>query len=167
MAVMVTVRLIASLSLLLIAAVVSASAADPAAMQRHAQVDAIFAPWDATSMPGCSVAISRDGVLDYARGYGMTSLEYDVAIAPDSVFHAASVSKQFTAFAIGLLAQDGKLSLDDDIRKYLPEVSDYGHKVTLAQMVHHTAGMREEFHLLYLVGWKYDDPRNEADVLRI
>jgi CubicO group peptidase (beta-lactamase class C family) len=77
------------------------------------------------------------------------------------------VSKQFTAFAIGLLAQDGKLSWDDDIRKYLPELPDYGHKVTLAQMLHHTAGMREEFHLMYLAGWRYDDPRTEADALRI
>jgi CubicO group peptidase (beta-lactamase class C family) len=143
----------------------SAQAENP--HERHRKVDALFAPWDGTTTPGCAVAVSRDGALDYARGYGMASLEYDVAITPESIFHAASVSKQFTAFAIGLLAQDGKLSLDDDVRKYLPELPDYGHKVTLAQMVHHTAGMREEFHLMYLAGWRYDDPRTEADALRI
>jgi CubicO group peptidase (beta-lactamase class C family) len=134
---------------------------------RHKQVDALFAPWSGTTTPGCAVAISRDGVLDYARGYGMSNLEYDVAITPDSIFHVASVSKQFTAFAIGLLAQDGKLSLEDDIRKYLPELPDYGHKVTIAQMVHHTAGMREEFHLMSIGGWRSEDPRAEADALRI
>jgi len=134
---------------------------------RHKQVDAIFAPWSGTTTPGCSVAISRDGVLDYARGYGMANLEYDIALTPDSIFDVASVSKQFTAFAIGLLAQEGKLSLEDDVRKYVPELADYGHKVTLAHLLHHTAGMREEAHLLYLAGWRSGDWKTDADVLRI
>lgn len=144
----------------------AAQTAQTAQDDRHKQVDALFAPWSGTSTPGCAVAISRDGALDYARGYGMANLEYDIAITPDSIFQVASVSKQFTAFAIGLLAQDGKLSLDDDIRKYLPELPDYGHTITIAQMVHHTAGLREEFHLMYLAGWRYEDPRTEADSLR-
>lgn len=134
---------------------------------RHQKVDAAFTPWNSTATPGCAVAISTDGVLDYARGYGMSNLEYDIAITPESIFHVASVSKQFTAFSIGLLAQEGKLSLDDDIRKYLPELPDFGHKITIAQMLHHTAGLREEFHLMYLAGWRYEDPRNEADALWI
>lgn len=113
------------------------------------------------------MAISRDGALDYARGYGMANLEHDAAIAPDSVFQVASVAKQFTAFAILLLAQDGKLSLQDDIRKYLPELPDYGHKVTIAQLIHHTAGLREEATLMFLAGWRGGDPKNEADVLRV
>jgi CubicO group peptidase (beta-lactamase class C family) len=142
------------------------SAADGSA-DRHKQVDALFAPWNGTTTPGCAVAISRDGVLDYARGYGMSNLEYDVAITPESIFNVASVSKQFTAFAIGLLAQEGKLSLQDDIRKYVPELPDYGHTVTIAHMLHHTAGLREESHLLYLAGWRSEDPRTEADTLRI
>jgi CubicO group peptidase (beta-lactamase class C family) len=144
---------------------VSAAPAVPA--DRHAQVDALFAPWNGTTTPGCAVAISRDGVLDYARGYGMSNLEYDVAITPDSIFNVASVSKQFTAFAIGLLAQEGKLSLQDDIRKHVSELPDYGHTVTIAHMLHHTAGLREEFHLLTLAGWRPQDLRTEADALRI
>lgn len=157
--------------LFLMVAIVAAWAAQASAAtwpaDRHKKVDAVFAPWNSTATPGCAVAISTDGVLDYARGYGMSNLEYDIAIAPDSIFHVASVSKQFTAFSIGLLAQEGKLSLDDDIRKYLPELPDHGNKVTIAQMLHHTAGLREEFHLMYLAGWRYEDPRNEADALWI
>jgi CubicO group peptidase (beta-lactamase class C family) len=169
MAVMAIVRVIRVVFVAVLVAVVVAfgGVSGAWAEKRHTQVDALFAPWSGTTTPGCAVAVSRDGALDYARGYGMGSLEYDVAITPESIFHVASVSKQFTAFAIGLLAQDGKLSLDDDIRKYLPELPDYGQTVTIAQMVHHTAGMREEFHLMYLAGWRYDDPRTEADALRI
>lgn len=85
------------------------------AIDRHQQVDALFAPWSGRDSPGCAVGISRDGALDYARGYGMANLEYDVPITPQSIFHTASIAKQFTAFAIGLLAQEGRLSLDDDI----------------------------------------------------
>ena len=97
---------------------------------RHTQVDAVFAPWAGTTTPGCAVGISRDGALDYARGYGMSNLECDLPITPQSVFHAGSIAKQFTAFAIGLLAQEGRLSLDDDIRKYLPEMPRYGRTIT-------------------------------------
>jgi len=151
-------------TLTLIATLVSSAAH---AADRHAQVDALFAPWTGTATPGCAVAIRQAGTPDYVRSYGMASLEYGVPITPDSIFHVASISKQFTAFAIGLLAQEGKLSLDDDIRKHVPELPDFGHTVTIAQMLHHTAGLREEFHLLYLAGWHYDDPRTEADALRI
>lgn len=166
-------------TLSLIAAVVAASAAQAALLgaqtagtstppaDRHKQVDALFAPWNGTTAPGCAVAISRDGVPDYVRGYGMANLEYDIAIAPDAVFNVASVSKQFTAFAIALLAQDGKLSLQDDIRKHLPELPDLGHTVTIAHMLHHTAGLREEAHLLYLAGRGNGEIRTEADVLRL
>ncbi|NPD22585.1 serine hydrolase [Corallococcus exiguus] len=137
--------------------------AAPAA--RHAQVDALFAPWTGLATPGCAVAVSRDGVLDYASGYGMASLEYGVPITPESIFHVASISKQFTAFAMGLLEQEGKLSRDDDIRKYLPELPDSGRKVTLADLVHHTSGLREQFHLLNMAGWRGDDLMTEDDVL--
>ncbi|WP_240360702.1 serine hydrolase domain-containing protein [Pyxidicoccus caerfyrddinensis] len=98
---------------------------------RHQQVDALFAPWSGKTTPGCAVGISRDGAQDYARGYGMSNLEYDVKITPQSIFHIASISKQFTAFSIGLLVQEGKLSLDDDIRKYLPEMPDHGKTITM------------------------------------
>jgi CubicO group peptidase (beta-lactamase class C family) len=132
---------------------------------RHKQVDAIFAPWSGKTTPGCAVGISRDGVLDYARGYGMANLENDVAITPESIFHVASIAKQFTAFSIRLLAQEGKLSLDDDIRKYLPEMPDYGKKIRIADLIHHTSGLREQGQLLNLAGWRSDDLATEADML--
>ena len=150
-------------ALVLWAAQPSVARAQP--VTRHAQVDALFSAWAGEATPGCAVAVSRDGVLDFARGYGMASLEYGVPITPESIFHVASISKQFTAFAMGLLEQEGKLSRDDDIRKYLPELPEYGRKVTLAGLVHHTSGLREQFHLLNLAGWRGDDLMTEDDVL--
>lgn len=157
------------------AAVAAAWAAQPAVAQtqatnslpvdRHKQVDALFAPWSGRTTPGCAVGISRDGALDYARGYGMSNLEYDIPITPDSVFHTASISKQFTAFSIGLLAQEGKLSLDDDIRKYVPEMPAYGKTITIEHLIHHTNGLREQGQLLNLSGWRGDDIYTEDDIL--
>lgn len=144
-----------------------AHAADAPPADRHQQVDALFASWTGTTTPGCSVGISRDGALDYARGYGMSNLEYGVPISPDSVFYIASITKQFTAFSIGLLAQEGKLSLDDDIRKYVPEIPDYGKKITVAQLVHHTNGLREQGQLLNLAGWRGEDLSTQADMLQV
>ena len=116
-------------------------------------------------MPGCAVGVSRNGTLDHARGYGMADLEHDVPVTPRSVFSVASISKQFTAFSIGLLAQEGKLSLDDDIREYVPELPAYGKPITLAHLMHHTNGLREQGQLLNLAGWRGDDVSTEADVL--
>ena len=86
-----------------------------------------FATWTSTNGPGCAAGVSRNGELVFQNGYGMANLEHDIPITPASIFHVASVSKQFTAMAVMLLAADGKLSLDDDIRKHLPELPDYGH----------------------------------------
>jgi CubicO group peptidase (beta-lactamase class C family) len=147
--------------------VVRAQSASAPPADRHKQVDAIFAPWNGTTTPGCAVGISRDGVLDYTRGYGMSNLEYDIAITPESIFLVGSISKQFTAFSIALLAQDGKLSLDDDIRKYLPEMPDFGKTITIAHLIHHRSGLREQGQLLYLAGWRGDDMMTEADMLAI
>ncbi|MGE7137190.1 serine hydrolase [Luteibacter sp. NPDC031894] len=137
------------------------------ATSRHKQVDRLFQPPDGKPSPGCAVGISKDGALDYARGYGMSNLEQGVPMAPDTVLHVGSIAKQFTAFSIGLLAQEGKLSLDDDVRKYVPEMPDYGKTITLAHLVHHTNGLREQGQLLNLAGWRGDDVYTEADILRV
>jgi CubicO group peptidase (beta-lactamase class C family) len=142
----------------------AAPAADAA---RRAKIDAVFAEWDSTASPGCSVAISRDGALDYARGYGMSNLEHDIAIGPESIFHVASISKQFTAFSVALLAKEGKLSLDDAVRKYVPELPDYGTPVTIRHLIHHTSGLRDQWALLDMAGWRDDDLITEDDVLKI
>ena len=103
----------------------------PITAEMAQRIDSVFATWDNTHSPGCGLGVSRNGNLVYSRGYGMSNLEYDIAITPDSIFSLGSVSKQFTAFSIGLLASEGKLSLEDDVRRYLPELPDYGQRITI------------------------------------
>ena len=131
------------------------------------QIDAIFAQWDNTRSPGAAVAVSRGGQVIFARGYGMADLQHDVPITPDSIFHVASISKQFTTACVQLLAQDGKLSWADDVRRYVPELRDYGRAITLAHLAHHTSGLRDQWSLLGFAGWRDDDLITEDDVLTI
>jgi CubicO group peptidase (beta-lactamase class C family) len=121
------------------------------------QVDDLFAPWTRSDSPGCSMATTQDGRIVLERGYGMADLEQGVSIRPDTVFNMASVSKQFTTTAILLLEQDGKLSLDDDVRKYVPELRDYGKKITLRHLGNHTSGLRDYPELLGFAGWNWVD----------
>src|SRR6202045_4980861 len=100
------------------------------------KVDRIFAQWNATSSPGCALAVVKEGRIVYEHGYGMANLELGVAITPQSVFDIGSVSKHITAMAILLLEQEHKLSLDDDVRKYLPEIPEYGSKNTHPHKIH-------------------------------
>jgi CubicO group peptidase (beta-lactamase class C family) len=88
--------------------------------------DAIFAQWNRDASPGCAVMVLRDGQVVEARGYGQASLEYPSPITPQTVFHVASISKQFTVFAVLLLANEGRLSLDDDVRRHVPKMPDFG-----------------------------------------
>ena len=89
-------------------------------------IDRAFARWSGTDTPGCAVGVSRSGKPVFEKGYGMANLESDTPIRPGSIFHVASISKQFTAMAVMLLARDGKLSVDDDVRRYITEIPDYG-----------------------------------------
>jgi CubicO group peptidase (beta-lactamase class C family) len=89
--------------------------------------------------PGCSLGVIRDGHFVYRKAYGSANLELDVPLSPESVFYMDSVSKQFTVAAGVLAAEQGLLSLDDDVRKYVPELPDYGHVITLRQMLHNIA----------------------------
>ena len=129
------------------------------------KIDRIFSEWDRTNSPGCSLAVLKDGKIIYERGYGMSNLEYNIAITPVSRFHVASISKQLTAAAIVRLSLEGKLSLNDNIRKYIPEVPDFGHTITLANLLHHTSGLRDQWDLQYLAGWREDDVITEGDIL--
>ncbi|WP_129775875.1 serine hydrolase domain-containing protein [Peristeroidobacter soli] len=136
--------------------------------KQNAEANAVFAKFDSTTSPGCAAAVAKDGKLIYSRGYGMANLDHGVPITTQTPFHVASVSKQFTAASVILLAQDGKLSLDDDVRKYLPEVPDFGAPITLRQMIHHTSGLRDQWDLLGLAGWRYSKDRiSDDDVLRL
>ncbi|HSG01203.1 MAG TPA: serine hydrolase, partial [Vicinamibacterales bacterium] len=126
--------------------------------QDDPRIDRVFADIE-PGEPGCAVGVVRDGTPAFMRGYGTANLEYDVPITPSSIFHVASVSKQFTAMAVALLVADGKVSWQDDIRQYVPEVPDFGKTITLRQLVNHTSGLRDQWDLLAMAGWRF-----EADV---
>jgi CubicO group peptidase (beta-lactamase class C family) len=123
------------------------------AQDQPVHIDELFRQWVKPGAPGASVAVIQDGKIVFAKGYGLANLEYDLPITPDTVFEAASISKQFTAMAIVLLEQDGKLSLEDDIHKYLPELPDYGSPITIHQLLQHTSGIRDWLDLTFLAGW--------------
>lgn len=106
-----------------------------------AEIDAVFEQWDATDSPGMMVHITRKGEVEYSRGFGMANIERGIPLSETSEFNIASMSKQFTAAAIAMLVEEGKLGLDDDIRTHLPYLPDYGHTVTIQHMVHHTSGL--------------------------
>jgi CubicO group peptidase (beta-lactamase class C family) len=146
----------------------SALAAQQPADSSRTAVDRVFQRWHAKDGPGCAVGVSRDGKTIFQAGYGAAILEADVPITPASIFHVASISKQFTAMSILLLARDGKLSLDDDIRKYLPEIPDYGSPITIRHLLTHTSGLRDQWDLLALARGRFEEDRiTEADVLDI
>ena len=117
------------------------------------KVDAVFAKWS-PSTPGCAVGVSAAGTTAVAKGFGMADLEHDVPITADTIFEAGSVSKQFTAAAVLLLARDGKLSLDDPVRKYVPELPDYsGPPLTVRHVLTHTSGLRDWGGVAAIAGW--------------
>jgi|TARA_B100000809_G_scaffold183194_2_gene180983 CubicO group peptidase (beta-lactamase class C family) len=116
------------------------------------QVDELFAEWDGEISPGAVVGIFMDGRIIYSKGYGVANLDYDIPITPQSVLRIGSISKQFIAMCIAMLAEQGKLSFDDDIRTYLPEMPDYGNQITIRHLLHHTSGIREYLALVNLIG---------------
>ena len=146
----------------------SPTASRPLPDSLRSKVDAVFTGWDRSNSPGCALGISEQGRVVYERGYGISDLQHALAIAPQSIFHVASVSKQFTAFAVAMLAQDGKLSLDDDVRKHIPELPVYSTPITVRQLMHHTSGLRDQWQLLGYAGWRFpEDLITERDVMNI
>ena len=132
------------------------------------RVEKIFEKWNRTDSPGCALSVIKDGHIVYKHGYGMANLDHNVTITPSTVFHVASMSKQFTAASILLLAQQGKLSLDDDVRKYVPELPDFGSRITIRHLIHHTSGLRDQWDLLELAGWRYSlDLITDEDVMSV
>ena len=129
------------------------------------QVDSVFVRYDHTDTPGCAVLVRRDGRTAYARGFGMASLELGVAITPQTVMDIGSTSKQFTAAAIWLLAQDGKLSIDDEVQRHLPELPRLAAPVTLRHLLQHTSGWRDYVDLLALGGAQDEEVTTAADAM--
>ena len=129
---------------------IAAACSRPQAESVSAKVDKLFAQWDRPGSPGCALGVSRNGVPRYEHGYGVANLELGIPITPSSVFGAASISKQFTAMSILLLAARAQPSLDDEVSKFVPEWVDHEHHVTIRHLLTHTSGIREGFALL---GW--------------
>ena len=125
-----------------------------AADERTGKVDKLFAEWDTTVSPGCALAVIQDGRIIYERGYGMAKIEDGLAMTPAKIFDIGSTSKQFTAASIALLIRDGKISPDDDVRKYIPELPRYEKTITIGHLLHHTSGLRDYNALLELSGFR-------------
>ena len=121
-------------------------------LSTEAKVDRVFERWNRSDTPGCVVGVAVDGKPVLVKAYGMANLEYGIRLRPDTVFESGSVAKQFTAAAIALLCQDGKLSLDDPVRKHVPEVPDLGKPILIRHLLNHTSGLRSQWGLMSLAG---------------
>jgi CubicO group peptidase (beta-lactamase class C family) len=141
----------------------TAQAALPDSVARR--VDTVFARFDRPDSPGCALGIYRNDRMVYARGYGSANLELGVPISPATVFDIGSTSKQFTAMSILLLARDGKLALDDELRRYVPELPAYRPPVTIRHLLHHTSGIRDYLTLMELGGERFENVSTDADAL--
>ena len=130
------------------------------------KIDSLFVDWTVADHPGGAIAIMQGGETTYSKAFGLASLEYQVPNQPETQFNIASVSKQFTAMAMVVLEERGLLSIDEDIRTYLTDLPDFGHPITIRQMLHHTSGLRSLHALLSLAGWRDDDSRTNADLYR-
>ena len=129
------------------------------------KVDEICNAWKGEG-PGGVIGIVKDGKLVFSKAYGMASLEYKVPNTTQTIFNIASVSKQFTAYSMVLLEQQGKLKLDDDIRTYLPEIPDFGTPITIRHLLNHISGLRNFQNLLGIAGWRQGDSMTNEDLLR-
>jgi CubicO group peptidase (beta-lactamase class C family) len=135
--------------------------------QKTAAVDEVFDDLAKPGSPGCALGVYREGQMIYAKGYGLANLEENVAITPKSVFDIGSTSKQFTAASILLLEKQGKLFVNDDVRKYIPELPDYGQKITILQLLNHTSGLRDYLTLMELAGINTDSVTTDGDALAL
>lgn len=163
----------AHVALVLIVALLAAQIAGAASSgnlpddKAKAAVDEIFADLTKVGSPGCAVAVARGGKIVYEKGYGLANIEENVAITPQTVFDIGSTSKQFTAASILLLEKQEKLSVNDDVRKYIPELPDYGKKITILQLLNHTSGLRDYLELMTLAGINIDGVTDDDDALGI
>lgn len=142
-----------------------ATAATSARADDQADTAALFSAWAGSEGPGCAVSVVRDGQATFQAAYGRANVETGTPNTVHTAFQIGSVSKQFTAFAIHLLAAEGRLSLQDDVRRYVPEMHAFYRPITLDQLLHHTSGLRDEW-LLLLQGRRPEDAVSQHDTLR-
>ena len=130
-------------------------------------VDALLERWTQPGSPGCAVAVIRDGAVLHKRGYGLAHVELGVPNAPDTVFRIASITKQFTCLAVLMLARDGKLSVEDEVRQHLPELPDYGVPLRIRNLMSNTSGLRDSLEAFRLTGITLMDRRSVAEMMTI
>jgi CubicO group peptidase (beta-lactamase class C family) len=135
--------------------------------QKTTAVDEVFEDLTKAGSPGCALGVYRDGQMLYEKGYGLANIEENVPITPRSVFDIGSTSKQFSASSILLLEKQGKLSVNDDVRKYVPELPDYGQKVTILHLLNHTSGLRDYLVLFDMAGINIDNVTTDEDALSL
>ncbi len=131
------------------------------------KIEKLFSKWNRVNSPGCVIGVVRHDSLIFSNGFGLANLEYDIKNTPETMYHMASVSKQFTAFSILLLAKQGKLSLDDDVRVYLPWFPDLKEKITIRHLLNHTSGIRDQWQLLAIAGTRLDDVIKQEHIIKI
>jgi CubicO group peptidase (beta-lactamase class C family) len=152
--------------LALVASTLGANLAPPP--NARTKVDKVFESFNRSDSPGCEVGATIDGSAVLSGAYGMADLEHGIALAPESILEPGSIAKQFTAAAVLLLVQQGKLSLDDPVRKYIPEVPDYGTPITIRHLINHTSGLRDWGSVAAIGGWpRTTREYKHADVLEI
>jgi len=131
------------------------------------RADQLFIPFSGDTVPGGVAGVIRDGKLVFAKAYGMADLTYDIPFSVSTPSNIGSVSKQFTAFAILLLEQQWKLSLEDDVRKHIPELPDLGQVVRVKNLMNHTNGLREVYNLMPMTGWKGEDVLRREEIIEM
>jgi len=131
------------------------------------RIDKLFAEWDRDDSPGCALGIITNGRFVYRNSYGMADLEHSVPISDATVFRIASLSKQFTAMSIALLAEQGRISLDDELHTSVPEIPRYAAPVLIQHLIWHTSGIRDYLALMRIAGMHNDDLRTDSDILEL
>lgn len=154
-------------SLLVALALVSPVDAGDSAAQRAEAIDALFTEYTQPGSPGLAVGVAVAGKPVYMRGFGLANLDDAIAITPATVFHVASVSKQFTAFAIALLELEGRVNVAADIHEYLPELPDFGARIAVRDLIHHTSGLKDQWALLILAGHDWSDVLSQREILAL
>lgn len=141
--------------------------AEPMAKEPEKRIDQLMCAYDNMETPGAVVGVIKEGTVIFSKGYGMANLVHGIPFTTELRSNIGSVSKQFTAFGILLLEKAGKLNIDDDVRKHIPELPDFGETVTIKNLLNHTNGYREIYNTMPIKGWKGEDGLLKKEAIRL
>lgn len=131
------------------------------------QIDAVFSQWDSTNKPGIAVGILNDDKIVYTKGFGLANLEHQIPISPETKFHIGDIAKEFTVYALLLLEERGKLTLEDRIQKYIPKFNSMPYTINIKQLIHHTSGLNNLEVSKTLAGWQPNDVFNKKQAYKM